>query len=47
MNLLFVSTPVDENITALAASSKATYVAHGNSIGIYKRGKEVLWKKVT
>ncbi|KAL1936765.1 hypothetical protein VTP01DRAFT_899 [Rhizomucor pusillus] len=41
MNLLFVSTPVDENITALAASSKATYVAHGNSIGIYKRGKEV------
>lgn len=41
MNLLFVSTPTKETITAMTTAAGITYVAHGSTISGYKRGKEV------
>lgn len=41
MNLLFVSTPTEKPITALATHKKLVYAATGNSVVGYKRGKEV------
>ncbi|KAI8967024.1 Utp21 specific WD40 associated putative domain-containing protein [Mycotypha africana] len=41
MNLLFVSTPTEEPITALATYRKIVYAAAGNQVIGYKRGKEI------
>jgi U3 small nucleolar RNA-associated protein 21 len=41
MNLLFVSTPTEKPITAMATHKKLIYAASGNCISTYKRGKEV------
>lgn len=42
MNLLFVSTPAEKPITALATHRKLVYAATGSSVAGYKRGKEVV-----
>ncbi|KAI9497520.1 Utp21 specific WD40 associated putative domain-containing protein [Zychaea mexicana] len=41
MNLLFVSPRTLEPITAMTSAAGLTFVAHGTTIGTYKRGKEV------
>lgn len=41
MHLLFVSPTTSGRITAMTASGGITYVAHGSTIGGYKRGKPV------
>ena len=46
MNLLFVSPRTPEPITALTSAAGMTFVAHGTTIGTYKRGKEVIMDKI-
>lgn len=41
MNLLFVSTPTEKPITAMASFKKLMYVATGNKVFGYLRGKQV------
>lgn len=41
MNLLFVSTPTEKPISAMATHKKLIYAAAGNCVIGYKRGKEV------
>ncbi|CAO3687016.1 unnamed protein product [Rhizopus stolonifer] len=41
MNLLFVSTPTEQPITAMASFKKMTFVASGNNVFGYLRGKQI------